>query len=222
MKISLVFTSTTSLLAFLAICPSMNGQGTLQNLNFEQAHPGPLTGDPPSAANVPVTSALPSWSVFYGSVRQSYINVNAPSTGAPAVTLIAPGGGPIDGNYSVLLQASGPGVSISQSSTIPSGTQTLFFEAQPGFGSLNVLIGTQIVPIVAVGSGTDYTLYGANVSAWAGSPELLTFSALGDLSQPNNWELDDISFSAVPEPGIVALTAIGGLLFSARKWFARR
>jgi hypothetical protein len=38
-------------------------------------------------------------------------------------------------------------------------------------------------------------------------------------------ELDDITFSTTavaPEPNIVALTAIGGLLFGARKWFARR
>jgi hypothetical protein len=37
--------------------------------------------------------------------------------------------------------------------------------------------------------------------------------------------LDDIAFSptaVTPEPSIFGLTAIGGLLFGARKWFARR
>jgi hypothetical protein len=43
---------------------------------------------------------------------------------------------------------------------------------------------------------------------------------------PSELELDDISFStnvvASPEPNLVALSAIGGLLFGARKWFPRR
>jgi hypothetical protein len=37
--------------------------------------------------------------------------------------------------------------------------------------------------------------------------------------------LDDISFSTTavaPEPNVVALSAIGGLVFGARKWLARR
>jgi hypothetical protein len=53
----------------------------------------------------------------------------------------------------------------------------------------------------------------------------MTFSALPDYSYPNNWMIDDISFSTnaiTPEPSIVGLTAIGGLIFGARKWFARR
>jgi len=83
-------------------------------------------------------------------------------------------------------------------------------------------MGTQIVPIGAIGTGSNYTLYGANISAWADDSEQITFAALGDSSEANNWNIDDISFSDVPEPSTVALTAIGGLLFGARKWFARR
>jgi hypothetical protein len=85
------------------------------------------------------------------------------------------------------------------------------------------LVGNQIVPFSYVASGPNYTLVGANISAWAGQTEQLTFSALPS-SGPNNWEIDDISFSPnqLPEPSIVALTAIGGMLFGARKWLARR
>jgi hypothetical protein len=70
-----------------------------------------------------------------------------------------------------------------------------------------------------------YTLYGANISAWANDTEPLTFTAMQDNTALNNWEIDDISFSTnavSPEPNILALTAIGGLLFGARKRFARR
>ena len=83
-------------------------------------------------------------------------------------------------------------------------------------------MGNQAVALSTVGTGANYTLYGANISAWADDPETITFSVSG--GTPNGWELDDISFSttAVPEPSIGALAAIGGLLFGARKYFARR
>lgn len=205
-------------------------QGTFQNLNFELANPGTLTtspGDPiPYANNVPISDALPYWSVYYGNEQQMGINVNDPSLRAVAVTLIAPGDNPIDGNYSVLLQGgAGNGgsaaASISQTELIPAGMESLLFEAQPGDATLEVLIGTQDVPITAIGNGPNYTLYGANISEWAGDTEELTFSAVGEDSSPNNWEIDDISFSttAVPEPNAVFLLGIGGLMFTFyRKW----
>jgi hypothetical protein len=150
------------------------------------------------------------------------------SLGATAVTLIGPnspfGSAPIDGNYSVLLQGglSASAASISQTGAIPAGTQSLLFEGEPGSGPLNVLIGTQVVSFAAVGNGPNYVLYDANISAWAGQTEQLTFSALEDLSRPNNWEIDDISFSptAIPEPSPLALTGVGALVFALYRRFA--
>jgi len=115
--------------------------------------------------------------------------------------------------------------SISQTGVIPTDTQSLLFEAQPGVAALEVLIGTQPIPFTAVGTGPNYTLYGANIAEWAGQTEQLSFSAQVSDSGLNEWLIDDISFSTTavaPEPGVVALTAIGGLLFGPRKWFARR
>jgi hypothetical protein len=63
-----------------------------------------------------------------------------------------------------------------------------------------------------VGGGEYYTVYAANISAWAGDTEQLTFSALEGYAGANNWLIDDISFSTnavTPEPNIVALSAIG-------------
>src|SRR5208282_6540402 len=106
---------------------------------------------------------------------------------------------------------------ISQTGLIPSGTQSLLFESQIApvpFGPLNILIGTQSVPYVEVGTGPNYIVYGANISAWAGQSEELTFS---DPNDSGGWEIDDISFSptaVAPEPSPLVLTGIGGLLFA--------
>jgi hypothetical protein len=199
-----------------------------ENLNFESANIGSTI----FSTSVPVSSALPDWMVTIGGVQQTDVGVNAFSTGAPAVSLIAPGGPlpAIDGDYSVFLTGSTAIASISQTALIPSGTQSLFFEAQQGTGgggngALAVTVGTESIPITPVAIEPTYTLYGANLSAWAGDTEDLTFSALDATSGLNNWELDDISFSQTaltPEPIPLILTAIGGLLFAARKRFARR
>jgi hypothetical protein len=206
---------------------SAQAQGTFQNLDFEQADPM-SSGDPLNPDAVTAGSALPDWTVTIGAVQQTQVLYNDPSLGAPAVMLVGLGGSlygfaPIDGNYSVLLQGSFDSSvpAISQTGLIPAGTQSLLFEAQPGVGALHVLVGTQLVPFAAVGSGPNYTLYGANISAWAGDTEQLTFSAQEFTSQLNNWELDDISFSpqSVPEPSPLALAGVGALLFALCRRF---
>jgi hypothetical protein len=85
---------------------------------------------------------------------------------------------------------------------------------------LTVQIGNQTVPFSVVGTGPDYNIFEANIAAWAGDTEQLTFTGYSS-GNPDSWELDDISFSTVPEPSILVLTAFGGLLFGTRKWFAR-
>jgi hypothetical protein len=204
-------------LATLLASLSAQAQGTFQNLNFELANPGQY-----SSISVPVLEALPDWTATIGGVQQVDVGYNAFSTGAPVVSLIGPGFGPIDGSYSVLLTASFATVAISQTSLIPTGTQSLYFEAQPGLGALNVLVGNQNIPFAAVGTGPNYTLYGANMSAWAGDIEQLTFAAQEFTSQLNDWELDDISFSsqAVPEPSPLALTGVGTLVFALYRRYA--
>jgi hypothetical protein len=134
--------------ALLSSSVVVKAQDTFENLNFELANPGTLTHEPPYSSfanNVPVANALPYWSVFYGDVQQSTINVNDPSLGATAVTLYTTGYPVIDGNYSALLQGGllyisdiPASASISQTGLIPAGMQSLLFEAQPGRGTLDV------------------------------------------------------------------------------------
>jgi len=206
------------------VVSSAQAQATFQNLNFELGSPGSEN----YAFNVPVANALPFWTVYYGDVQQTQVDYNVVTSGTSIVSLIGGTYLPaIDGNYSVYLEegVSASSVSISQTGLIPLGMQSLLFEADSGPGTLGISIGSQNIPFTEVGTGANYTLYGANISAWSGDTEQLTFTALqgGGL---NDWLLDDISFStnvvASPEPNIAALSAIGGLLFGARKWFALR
>jgi hypothetical protein len=213
----------------LTIVPA-HAQGTFQNLNFEQAAPI-SAGDPSNPGAVTAISALPFWSVYYGNSQQTEVEYNEMATGSTRVALesaTSPVFPEIDGNYSVLLQGglSDFAASISQTGLIPTGSQSLLFEAEPGPGTLDISIGSQNISFTAVGTGANYTLYGANISAWDGDTETLTISALEGYGGGNNWEIDDISFSTnvvvSPEPNMIALAAIGGLLFGARKRFARR
>jgi hypothetical protein len=85
-----------------------------------------------------------------------------------------------------------------------------------------VYIGNDLLTLFSVGSGVgvsdSYTIYGANISAWADQTEQLTFSAsLGNIA------IDDISFSptaVIPEPSPLVLSGIGGLLFALYRRFA--
>jgi hypothetical protein len=196
-------------------------QGTFQNLDFEEATV-PLS----SFGDYSVASALPDWSVYYGTAQQTEVLVNATPLDAPTVTLWTSDapiiGGIIDGNFSAfMLGGDTPntqGVSISQTGLIPDGTRSLFFKAEGG-GQLDVELGSQPVFFTAVGSGPNYTLYGANISAWAGQTAQLTFTVPGAPHQPSmesGWEIDDISFSpisVVPEASPLVLTGFGALLF---------
>lgn len=206
----------------LTVALSTHAQ-TFTNLNFEQAHPNPDTPGLVTAA-----SAFPDWTVSIDGIQQTQVYYNVTSTGATQVALVSASSldfTALDGNYSALLEGLVPGsvASISQTGLIPAGTQSLFFEANGDADSFELFVGTIAVPFAAIGAGPNYFIYGANISTWADDTEQITFSDFG--GSPNIWEIDDISFSPTsiaPEPSIIALTAIGGMLFGARKSFARR
>jgi hypothetical protein len=106
--------------------------------------------------------------------------------------------------------------------------ESLLFDAQQGTGGggngiLSLMVGNQSVPFTPVETESTYTVYGANISAWAGDTEQLSFLASQAPSGLNNWTLDDISFSptAIPEPNTLALIVIGGVTFGVRQWRKR-
>jgi hypothetical protein len=83
--------------------------------------------------------------------------------------------------------------------------------------------GINLSPVV-LGTGADYTLYGVDIAPYAGQTGQLEFTSTIPTAGLTSLGLDDIAFSTtpvVPEPSIVVLSAVGGLLFVTRKWFAR-
>ena len=238
---------TTKLIVWFSIALfaslSAQAQGTFQNLDFESATPSAPIMGPLGPFYQPEGLALPGWNAYLGITQQSEVLQNLYAAGAGSVDIFGPNytaAGPqgdnpgiIDGKYTVFLQAGAPGptegnASIEQNGTIPSGAQSIEWKAwdyNPSSSFLSVSFGGNVLSPVVLGSGANYTLYGADISAFAGQTGELEFTSVFSYSGPSWIELDDISFSTnsvSPEPSIVALTAIGGLLFGARKWFARR
>ncbi len=76
-----------------------------------------------------------------------------------------------------------------------------------------------MLPFNAIGTGPNYTLFGTDISAFAGQTEQLMFSALNVSSGINAWDIDNIQFSstAVPEPSEFAFTALGIMIVGFRK-----
>ncbi len=210
---------------------------TFQDLDFESATLSPVPPNYGPTVYVPVSSALPGWTAYLGADLQTQVIQNSYGFGQAEVDIFGPNypaagyppsvynPGTIDGNYSVLLQSGGEpqnsdvtvSASIAQYGTVPVDSQSLQFKAWTyGPAQFSVSFDGSSLPPVVLGSGANYTLYGVDISSYDGQTGTLQFTA-----PFYSWlGLDDITFS-VPEPSIVALTAIGGLLFGARKWFAR-
>ena len=99
---------------------------------------------------------------------------------------------------------------MSQTALVPAGAQLLLFKGQV-FGSPSALVislNGQNLSYTAISSGPNYTLYGADISAFAGQLETLSF-----LEPLGNAVLDDIEF-AVPEPSTLALLGLAGAVLA--------
>jgi MYXO-CTERM domain-containing protein len=207
------------LLGFSLICATLSAQAQgFVNLDFEQSTIVSSNYDSGGGfyygtANV---SGWTGMSQETGSTTNLF-GYNFISLGTPNVTLVDAAWGSIDGAFSMQLEAFSTGVAISQIGSVPASAESLLFEAPSGAasGGLQVSLGGQTLTFLALSSGANYTLYGANISTFAGQSERLTFSAL-----PNYWwTIDDIQFSpsAVPEPSEFALGALGALLLAFRR-----
>jgi hypothetical protein len=196
---------------------SMKGQGNFADLDFESPV---LPFVPDIEFQVPVANAVPGWSVYVGGASVNSCNYNATTLDAAGVNLFSSGSGnsTIQGGYSVFLQSATIGVpagsptsaAIGQAGTIPGGTQTLLFAA--GFGVPQVTFAGQAISTTAVGTYAGYTLYGGNISMFAGQAGQLLFSV--DRAGNGNRQqvlLDAISFSStpIPEPSAITLAALG-------------
>ncbi len=125
------------------------------------------------------------------------------------------------------LSPSGSGqvdAAISQTGMIPVDALSLRFLA---FGpQILVTFGGQSLSLSPLVSGPGLgTLFGADISAFAGQTGELRFTApnLSSMGFPNDVFLDDISFSpqAEPEPSVFGLFTFGALLLGWQLWKRR-
>ncbi len=124
----------------------------------------------------------------------------------------------IEGLYSIYLQGgtqfahSTNGASIWQTAQIPATARSLIYWGN----ALQVSFGGQMLLFSAISNAPNYTVYEADISAYAGQT--------GELRFTEPWEhealLDNIQFSTspAPEPSVSGLSALGGLCLAWRRW----
>src|SRR6266498_1540343 len=100
-----------SAMGYAFIFSSAHGQGTFQNLNFEQANvPDVPFGQ--FGANVSSLDGVPFWTTYIGTNQVGTIFHNNESLGAAAISILGPQWFPqriLEGNYTVQLQPSSAG-----------------------------------------------------------------------------------------------------------------
>ena len=191
----------------IIVVVSARSQGTFQNLGFEAARIILVNN---SLHDIATTNALPGWSAFFGANQLSTITYND-AAAIPRVGLYGSNAFGFIESFTVLLNNGG---SISQTGLVPTNAESLRFKAsQPGLTPLSVSLGGQSLSYTAISSGPNYTLYGADISRFAGQTASLTFLS------PSLDFIDDIEFSpqVIPEPSSLALCLCGGLLLGGWK-----
>jgi len=198
--------ATALLLA--GVSPSFS-QGFI-NLDFESAVITLDSSSPYYPYAAIANNAIPGWTAYLGTTPQTYIVYNTVSLGAPSVDLEGTNSAftPIQGAYFILLQGDNAGfnvsASIGQTAQIPPSALSLIFW---GGGILNVTFGGQPISFSHTSGAANYNIYTADISTYAGQTGELLFTTPTRKSAA----LDNIMFSTspVPEPGTLALTAIG-------------
>jgi hypothetical protein len=209
------------------------GRGLCQaftNLDFEAAN---VSEYPVNTMNVPISAALPGWSVFSinpagGTNAGNQMWYDVLSTGGAGISINDKNTGfgflPIQGNYSaILFGGGGYSTGIDQTGLVPVGSESLQMEITTLGGPLTpfvVTLGGQMINMVPLGSFPEYTLYGGDVSAQAGGVEILSIIEPPPAGTPPSvLVLDNIFFSTspVPEPGTLALVATGAVLLGLRR-----
>ena len=112
--------------------------------------------------------------------------------------------------------------SIAQFGLVPVGTMSIFLKVAGN--DFSVSLAGQNIPLIPLSVENNYTLYGGDISQFAGLSGQLTLSSLTvPNNRFNNVSFDSISFSStpVPEPSTFALLGLGGLQpgpLSRRPW----
>ena len=201
---------------------SAKAQGFV-NLNFESAN---IPNGTSPGSYIPISDGLPGWSGYYTSSTSTNVATQVAyegiSLGGNVISIIDTNVGfgfsPIQGTYSAFLFGGGSGTyyaaTISQTGLVPAGTATLLMDASFFGANFVVKIGGETISMIPLQNFSNYTIYGADISSFAGTTTTLSFTeppATG--VQPGGLLLDNIQFSStpVPEPSDLALLVLGGL-----------
>src|SRR5208282_3134001 len=154
------------------------------NLNFESANiPNSTSPNSP----IPITAGLPNWSGYFISStatnQVTQVTYDGISLGGNAISVIdsnAPSFEPLQGRYSAFLFGGGSdpfySATISQTGMVPSGTESLLIDAYLSGASFVVTLGGQTINMVPLQTFSNYTLYGGDISSFAGELETLSFT----------------------------------------------
>jgi hypothetical protein len=198
------------------------------NLDFESANLSPIPSGQ-SGGEVSSLDATPGWTAFLGTTQVTQVLQNNFTLGDASVGILTPNwsfGGIIEGQYTLVLQSGGQpgnetqkvGASVSQTALVPANAQSIQFKAQVN-SDFTVSLGGQMLSLTALETAANYTLYGANISPFAGQVETLTIATLA-APLATGGQFDSIVFSpsSVPEPSELALGALGAFLLGFRRW----
>ncbi|MCW5553121.1 MAG: hypothetical protein KIS67_13295 [Verrucomicrobiae bacterium] len=192
------------------------GQGTFQNLDFENGSLIPIPGDP--FGRVQFSPAMPGWTGYVGTNQIDWILHNNLFLGTAGIAIWGPDQPPdfFNGQYYVVLQ-NPLGVptdvpAISQTGSIPPTALSLRFLTADAFAvGFSVSFAGQQIPLSYIGQNNQFTyIWGGDISAFAGQAGELRFRGSG--------YLDSIQFShePIPEPTVLGMFAFGALLLCWR------
>ncbi len=207
-------TEITAIIFALAGMSSGYPQGFL-NLNFESA----TIPSNPTYADITVSNLFPRWTVtaplfYYNDVSLTGNSISIWDTNPPAAFP------PIQGRYfAVFFGGNYPGfgtaISLGQTGQIPLSAQSLIFLG--AIGGMQINFNGQPISFFSLSATANYTVYGADISPYAGQTGQLLFTLPPYVG---NAMLDNIQFSSspIPEPGVLCLFALGGALLGVRRW----
>jgi hypothetical protein len=208
-------------LASVAYGAATRGQSAFQNLNFESAN---VVGYPPGSYPIPITAAMPGWTLTGPGINP--VGYDVLSLGGAVVSICdshlpLSGFMPLQGTFSALFFGGeyGP-ASIGQSGLVPGYSRSLQMDIAGDVADFRVSLGGQELHMIPLRSFPTYTVYGADITSFAGQVEALNLSALAPPPPqipPILVFVDDIVFSPeiVPEP-TAGVFALGGLLLGLR------
>jgi hypothetical protein len=200
------------LVSAITVADMALSQGTFVNLDFELAKVQDLPLG--QGESVAVTNGVPGWGIFPELPGGTMLHNSLPLGGA-AVSINGPQW-PADqilqGIYTVALYHSvaGPPMTagIFQTGQLPGAAKSIQFY---GAGTLALSFAGQDIPLFPIGNSANYTIYGGDISAFAGQTGQLLFTG--------NAFLDNIQFSdvAIPEPGVAGLIALALAVAAVRR-----